>query len=802
MFKKRIRQVLSITMVLFLVFGLYGNTKVKAEGESAVYQGMTFNKTTQTITAYDDSVGGKEATIPSEIDGVIVKHIGDNAFRNKSITKLILPSTLVSIGKEAFQSTWIKQLSIPDSVTEIGENAFGYNMDMETLKLPNQLKKINKSVFSGCYSLKELTIPDSVIEIGDDAFSGNYRCIKLNLSANLKKIGSYAFAGNQIVDVILPDSVTEVGALAFSAADTWVMNITNVNINSQKTLKLSKNMKTVSKDAFRGAYIDEVIIPEGVEKIEKGAFQANHLIDVKLPNSIKEIDPSAFTQQLIFFGYWDIRRDDYAYILETGHYLNKLNLSEYELDNIRGVELDDFKNMILLGKGAVLYKKHLRGDILLEGTLTTDPHSSAPFGYYVKYYDIDNQPLCAYVSRAGISNFLADTGRIPEAPVVEGYKFIKWDKDLTDVTEDLDVYPIYEKLNKVVFLDKDGKQLKSEYVETGEDATAPTAPIEDGYRYIGWDKAYTNVQGDITIQAKYVKTWKVNFYDKEKKQLGETQIIDDQGKAIQPKLKEITGYTFTGWDKAFDKVTSDLNIYAKYEKKSYQVTFKDREGNTLKTEQVKYGEDATAPKAPTEEGYRYIGWDKDYTKVEEDLVVQAKYVKTWKVNFYDQEKKQLGETQLIDDQGKAIAPKTKEVTGYTFTGWDQTFDKVTSDLNIYAKYAKKQYQVLFVDYDDRLLKEDTVKYQENATAPGKPTREGYRFIGWDKEYNNITENMIVKAKYEKVIVGKEKPNKKEEDKKQDPKKDIDTSDQSNTILFLVLLMISGGYLVIRKRSKE
>ncbi|MBQ8292412.1 MAG: metallophosphoesterase [Bacilli bacterium] len=57
----------------------------------------------------------------------------------------------------------------------------------------------------------------------------------------------------------------------------------------------------------------------------------------------------------------------------------------------------------------------------------------------------------------------------------------------------------------------------------------------------------------------------------------------------------------------------------------YTVTFKDKDGNILKEETVKEGEDATAPTAPSVEGYNFVGWDKEFDDVEEDLVITALY---------------------------------------------------------------------------------------------------------------------------------------------------------------------------------
>ena len=61
----------------------------------------------------------------------------------------------------------------------------------------------------------------------------------------------------------------------------------------------------------------------------------------------------------------------------------------------------------------------------------------------------------------------------------------------------------------VTFLDKDGKQIgEAQTVEHGESATAPTAPDVTGYTFDKWDKDFTEVTSDLTVQALY----KVNEY--------------------------------------------------------------------------------------------------------------------------------------------------------------------------------------------------------------------------------------------------------------------------------------------------
>lgn len=70
-------------------------------------------------------------------------------------------------------------------------------------------------------------------------------------------------------------------------------------------------------------------------------------------------------------------------------------------------------------------------------------------------------------------------------------------------------------------------------------------------------------------------------------------------------------------------------------------------------------------------------------------------------------------------------------------------------VDIHAAY---DYKVRFFDYDGNELSEGFVGYGKAATPPeNEPTRDGYVFSGWDKEYDNVTDTMTVWATYEKVV---------------------------------------------------
>lgn len=61
-----------------------------------------------------------------------------------------------------------------------------------------------------------------------------------------------------------------------------------------------------------------------------------------------------------------------------------------------------------------------------------------------------------------------------------------------------------------------------------------------------------------------------------------------------------------------------------------------------------------------------------------------------------------------------------------------------------------KYFVTFVDWDGNVLSEQEVERGFNAEAPKNPVHEGYFFLGWDKDFSVITEDMTITAMYDPV----------------------------------------------------
>ena len=365
--------------------------------------------------------------------------------------------------------------------------------------------------------------------------------------------------------------------------------------------------------------------------------------------------------------------------------------------------------------------------------------------YQVKFIGFDDMIL-----KAEVVNKNANL-EYPDAPTVDGYTFVEWDQDIDKVTSDLVIKAIYRKNQfRVVFYNEVDEIISEQVVDYGKSAENVTFPSKEGYNFIAWDKEFTNVTSDLYIKPIFEqKEFTVNFYDEESNVI-KTETVKYGESAIGIILQDKVGYKFVGWDKSITNITSDLEVYPVYEVMTFTVKFYDGNNNVLKTETVNYGENASYNKIPEKTGYKFVGWDKDLTNVLSDLEVYPVYeIMTYTVKFYDFDKN-LVKTETVESGKSATSATLKELEGYNFIGWDKEFTNVISDLDVYPVYEIITFTVKFYDFDKNLIKTETVNYGSNAVGVYNLTKEGYEFIGWDKNLTNVLSDLDVYPIFEQI----------------------------------------------------
>lgn len=197
------------------------------------------------------------------------------------------------------------------------------------------------------------------------------------------------------------------------------------------------------------------------------------------------------------------------------------------------------------------------------------------------------------------------------------------------------------------------------------------------------------------------------------------------------------------------KVKNGDTVYVKWTINKYTVTFMDGEKVLAAFTNVPHGETVTAPEVPKKDGKTFSKWDKDFSKVTSDLTINAVYdVDTFTVTFKDGEK--VLETQTVEYEAAATAPDTARLSppeGMHFAKWDKDFSKVTEDIEVSAVYELNEYTVIFKN-GETVISIQPVKHGFAATAPNVYDTATKKFVGWDESFDNVTSDLIVNAKFE------------------------------------------------------
>ena len=313
----------------------------------------------------------------------------------------------------------------------------------------------------------------------------------------------------------------------------------------------------------------------------------------------------------------------------------------------------------------------------------------------------------------------------------------------------------------------DNKKIESIPVTQDAFNIPPNAFERPGYSLVGWSYEEDGeiilgdtvpvVGNNVDLYAQWAQiTYDVSFYGCDEVKIGSTLKVPEGLSATAPKYTPAKPLGFNGWIGDFSNVTEKLNIYADCEQVEFSVIFRDDEGEPYEIDDfnnpqwVAKGESAVAPTNPAKLGYRFTGWNKSFNNVIEDLVVDATFIKIWTVNFEDWDGTPIGEPQIVDDGKSATAPADPTRTGYKFTGWNKSFDKITGDFVVTATYDADPYTVHYSTYpsDAANLKNNTkvVHFGDPATTDALTgdnkitilNEDKYEFVNWTCDSENAT----------------------------------------------------------------
>ncbi len=226
-----------------------------------------------------------------------------------------------------------------------------------------------------------------------------------------------------------------------------------------------------------------------------------------------------------------------------------------------------------------------------------------------------------------------------------------------------------------------------------------------------------------------------------------------------------TGYTLNGWytdngtflhkwDFATDTMPeTDLTLNAKW---VYTVTFDSQGGSPVASAQADPGATIVKPADPTKEGFTFAGWYKEaalnnaWDFASDTVTMHTTLYSKWAYSVAFDSQGGSPVASVLATPGTTIAkPADPTKEGYTFAGWhkEATFDNVwefaanavtANNTTLFAKWTARTYTVLFdtwgADQPNFSVQAD---FGTKLTVPADPTKPGYTFAGWYKEWNNI-----------------------------------------------------------------
>ena len=313
-------------------------------------------------------------------------------------------------------------------------------------------------------------------------------------------------------------------------------------------------------------------------------------------------------------------------------------------------------------------------------------------------------------------------------------------------------------------------------------------PSRNGYSFGGWylNEEYTgeaiiSTAGYAENLELYAK-WNKNTYQI-------TYVLNDDIENNNPNSYDVenivefanpmrAGYVFDGWylDADYKNQITDttgrignLVLHAKWVlEDEYTITYANVDNYDGITSYTV--ESNVVFKNPTKTGYKFVGWDYEGTYITStnglvgDITVTAVWeIITYNINY------DLDEGTLTSKNPSTYNVETATITlnepeklGYKFLGWYNGQTKVetikqgsTGDISLVAKWEVITYTITYDlnDGTNNRANKDSYSVVANITF-ASPTREGYTFVNWTYNGQEITstderfENLVLVANWE------------------------------------------------------
>lgn len=209
------------------------------------YYEVNLDNMTATLVAGENKQSGQisiPATVAYKGREFSVTSINGAFSGNDELTKVSLPSSIVSLGSSAFEGcSSLQSISGLDNITELGVTCFANCVSLKTIDLPEGLKRIESQAFKGCVELVAISIPNAVNSIGSEAFQYCSSLSSVKLPTAISSFSKGLFEGCSSLEVLeIPNSTTTIENNAFAGC------------TALKTLSIPSSIIVIGNDVFAG----------------------------------------------------------------------------------------------------------------------------------------------------------------------------------------------------------------------------------------------------------------------------------------------------------------------------------------------------------------------------------------------------------------------------------------------------------------------------------------------------------------------------------------------------------------------
>ena len=295
--------------------------------------------------------------------------------------------------------------------------------------------------------------------------------------------------------------------------------------------------------------------------------------------------------------------------------------------------------------------------------------------------------------------------------------------------------------HSVTFVDYDGTVLSAQSVAHGSAAIEPTAPEREGYAFIGWDKDFSNVTEDMTVTAQYsANSYSITYTINGKEYTAQTY---EFGAAVSaPEYTVPEGHTFSGWNIPETMPAENLVLDAALTVNSYSITYTIN-GEEYTAQTYEFGAAVSAPEYTVPEGHTFSGWDIPETMPAENLVLDAaltvnSYSITYTINGEEYT------AQTYEFGAVVSAPEYTVPEGHTFSGWNIPETMPAENLVLDAALTVNEYTVTY-NINGEIYAIQVYAYGEEVFAPAYDVPDHFTFSGWDTPATMPAENIVLDA---------------------------------------------------------